>query len=107
MHTLRVLHDLLRQCASSIHATRLKAVLAAAQSLTTSAQAMVTSLGRGLMRPVDAKHKIKRIDRLYTAGKVAGFLLHAGVAARAHERKKLKRLCRYISRSGFRKSGYR
>ncbi len=31
-------------------------------------------------------------------GKVAGFSLHAGVAARAHERQKLERLCRYISR---------
>ncbi|MCQ6627840.1 transposase, partial [Escherichia coli] len=30
--------------------------------------------------------------------KVAGFSLHAGVAARADERKKLERLCRYISR---------
>jgi hypothetical protein len=33
-----------------------------------------------------------------TAGKVSGFSLHAGVAARADERKKLERLCRYISR---------
>lgn len=33
-----------------------------------------------------------------TLGKVAGFSLHAGVAARADERKKLERLCRYISR---------
>lgn len=33
-----------------------------------------------------------------TVGKVAGFSLHAGVAAKAHERKKLERLCRYISR---------
>lgn len=32
------------------------------------------------------------------AGKVAGFSLHAGVAARADERKKLERMCRYISR---------
>ena len=32
-------------------------------------------------------------------GKVAGFSLHAGLAARAEERKKLERLCRYISRS--------
>ncbi len=32
------------------------------------------------------------------AGKVAGFSLHAGVAASANERKKLERLCRYISR---------
>ena len=33
-----------------------------------------------------------------TAGKIAGFTLHAGVAARSDERKKLERLCRYISR---------
>jgi hypothetical protein len=33
-----------------------------------------------------------------TAGRVPGFSLHAGVAARADERKKLERLCRYISR---------
>jgi hypothetical protein len=32
------------------------------------------------------------------AGKVAGFSLHAGVAARADQRHKLERLCRYISR---------
>ena len=32
-------------------------------------------------------------------GKVAGFSLHAGVAAKAQERKKLERLCRYISRT--------
>lgn len=33
-----------------------------------------------------------------TVGRVAGFSLHAGVAARADERKKLERPCRYISR---------
>ena len=33
-----------------------------------------------------------------TVGKVAGFSLHAGVAAKANERQKLERLCRYISR---------
>jgi hypothetical protein len=32
------------------------------------------------------------------AGKMARFSLHAGVAARADERKKLERVCRYISR---------
>ena len=32
------------------------------------------------------------------AGKVAGFSLHAGVAARANEREKLERVCRTISR---------
>ena len=31
-------------------------------------------------------------------GKAAGFSLHAGVAARADERQKLEKLCRYISR---------
>jgi len=33
-----------------------------------------------------------------TVGKVSGFSLHAGVAAKAYERQKLERLCRYISR---------
>lgn len=33
-----------------------------------------------------------------TAGNVAGFSLHAGVAAKAHERKKVEQLCRHISR---------
>jgi hypothetical protein len=32
------------------------------------------------------------------AGQAGGFSLHAGVAARAEERAKLERLCRYISR---------
>jgi hypothetical protein len=32
-----------------------------------------------------------------TVGKVAGFSLHAGVAARADERQMLERLCRYIA----------
>jgi hypothetical protein len=31
-------------------------------------------------------------------GKVAGFSLHAGVAARAHEREKWERSCCYIAR---------
>ena len=31
-------------------------------------------------------------------GKVTGFSLHAGVAAKAHERSKVERLCRYITR---------
>jgi hypothetical protein len=33
-----------------------------------------------------------------TVAKVAGFSLHAGVAAKAYQHKKLERLCRYISR---------
>lgn len=39
------------------------------------------------------------VEELFgTMGKVAGFSLHAWVAARADGRKKLERLCRYISR---------
>lgn len=64
MHTLRALYNLLHLSLPSIHATRMTALLAAVQSLTTGAQATVTSLGRGLMGPAYAKHKIKRIDRL-------------------------------------------
>jgi hypothetical protein len=37
-------------------------------------------------------------DYTDTASKISGFSLHAGVAARADERKKLERFCRYISR---------
>jgi len=33
-----------------------------------------------------------------TVGKAAGFSLHAGVAAQAHQRDKLERLCRYVAR---------
>jgi hypothetical protein len=34
----------------------------------------------------------------YSAGEVAGFSLHAGVATKTNERAKLERLCRYITR---------
>ena len=37
-------------------------------------------------------------NRFVDTGQVAGFSLHAGVATRAHERDKLERLCRYITR---------
>ena len=37
-----------------------------------------------------------------TVGKTAGFPLHAGVAAKARERDKLERLCRYIALHGCR-----
>ena len=40
------------------------------------------------------------IDEMHSAtvGQVAGFNLHAGVGARADQRRKLERLCRYIAR---------
>jgi hypothetical protein len=64
MHMLSALYNLLHRSAPSIHITRLRAMLAAIQALTTGAQATVTSLGRGLAGPTFIKHKIKRIDRL-------------------------------------------
>ncbi len=39
--------------------------------------------------------EVKSIDLL---GKIEGFSLHAGVSVKAHQRDKLERLCRYISR---------
>jgi hypothetical protein len=64
MHTVKVLHKLLRQSVPAIHATRLMTLMAAVQALTRGANARVTSLGRGLCGQVYAKHKIKRMDRL-------------------------------------------
>lgn len=51
-------------------------------------------------RKVFTLQTLPAIDESFTsaAGNVAGFSLHAGVATRAHERDKLERLCRYISR---------
>ncbi len=64
MHTVKVLHTLLRQSVPSIHATRLDSVVATVQSIVYGARATVTSLGRGLSGKVYDKHKIKRVDRL-------------------------------------------
>jgi hypothetical protein len=46
----------------------------------------------------DIPFQIDRSPNVRRLGKVAGFSLHAGVAAGAHERDKLERLCRYIAR---------
>jgi len=64
MHTVKVLHTLLRQSVPSIHATRLDSVIATVQSIVYGARATVTSLGRGLSGKAYDKHKIKRVDRL-------------------------------------------
>ena len=52
--------------------------------------------GREVFRPQTLPGCDDRFDD--GVGKVAGFSLHAGVAARADQRQKLERLCRYISR---------
>ncbi len=41
-------------------------------------------------------------DDVPAVGNVAGFSLHAGVAAKANQRDKLERLCRYIALQGCR-----
>ncbi len=64
MHTVKVLHKLLRQSVPSIHAARLAAVMATVQSVLYGARITVTSLGRGLTGKAYDKHKIKRVDRL-------------------------------------------
>lgn len=58
------------------------------------------AVGRQQGRKVFTLQTLSACDEPFNdpVGKVAGFSLHAGVAARADERKKLERLCRYISR---------
>lgn len=63
MHTLSMLRNLIVQVVP-IHATRLKALMAAIQALTLGAKARVTSLGRHVTGAAFDKHKIKRMDRL-------------------------------------------
>ena len=41
---------------------------------------------------------VAAVDDNSSVAKAAGFSLHAGVASEAHEREKLERLCRYITR---------
>ena len=64
MHTAKLLHKLLVESVPSIHAARLKTIIASVQALTLGARATVTSLGRGLIGKAYDKHKIKRVDRL-------------------------------------------
>ena len=62
------------------------------------------ALGPHQGRKVFTLQTLPAIDEPFTsaAGNVAGFSLHAGVAARAHEHDKLERLCRYIALQGCR-----
>ena len=49
-------------------------------------------------RKVFTLQTIPACDPQQWVGRVDGFSLHAGVAAKAHEREKLERICRYITR---------
>jgi hypothetical protein len=57
-------------------------------------------LGRSRVARCSRYERLPACDEPFDdeVGKVAGFSLHAGVAARADQRQKLERLCRYISR---------
>jgi len=51
------------------------------------------------LQTVPARTEQKRGDDL--VAKQAGFSLHAGIACKSHQRKKLERLCRHITRPAF------
>ncbi len=48
--------------------------------------------------PLQTVPAVSAADDNSSLAKAAGFSLHAGVASEAHEREKLERLCRYITR---------
>lgn len=54
----------------------------------------------GSDKEVDGTRMTRNADETFAdgLGKVTGFSLHAGVAATAHQRDELERLCRYIAR---------
>lgn len=56
-----------------------------------------TAVGPQQVRNVFALQTLRACDESFDdgVGKVAGVSLHAGVAARADQRQKLERLCRY------------
>jgi hypothetical protein len=64
MSIIALLHNLLKEKLPNIHATRLKALMAAVEAGLSGASVSITELGRSLSGPVYIKHKIKRMDRL-------------------------------------------
>jgi hypothetical protein len=64
MSIIALLHNLLKEKLPSIHATRLRALMAAVEAGLSGASVSITALGRALSGPVYIKHKIKRLDRL-------------------------------------------
>jgi len=59
-------------CNGSIHATRLTALVAAVEGLTSSEKLSVTAIGRGVMGRTAPKHGIKRVDRLLSNPRLQG-----------------------------------
>jgi hypothetical protein len=64
MSIIALLHNLLKEKLPSIHATRLRALMAAVEAGLKGASVSITQLGRALSGPACIKHKIKRMDRL-------------------------------------------
>ena len=56
--------NLLKEKLPSIHAARLRALMAAVEAGLSGASVSITALGRALSGPAYIKHKIKRLDRL-------------------------------------------
>lgn len=64
MHAIKVLHKKLSNTCPTIHKKRLNVLMLATQALLTGQRLSLTQLGRQLFSKTQAKHKIKRIDRL-------------------------------------------
>lgn len=64
MSIIALLHNLLKEKFPSIHAARLRALLAAVEAGLSGASVSITELGRAISGPAYIKHKIKRMDRL-------------------------------------------
>ncbi|MDD5320842.1 MAG: IS4 family transposase [Methylococcales bacterium] len=64
MSIIALLHNLLKEKHPSIHATRLRALMAAVEAGLSGASVSITALGRPLSGYAYIKHKIKRMDRL-------------------------------------------
>ncbi len=64
MHTLKVLHNKLKQTCPFIHLKRLAVLMLATQALLIGQRLSLTQLSRRLVSTALVKHNIKRIDRL-------------------------------------------
>lgn len=64
MHATRVLHKQIAKFCQTVHAVRLRALLAGVETACSGAPLTVTGLGRWLRCKAKVKHAIKRMDRL-------------------------------------------
>jgi len=64
MSIIDLLHNLLKEALPSIHAARLRSLMAAVEAGLSGASVSITALGRALSGRAYIKHKIKRMDRL-------------------------------------------